>query len=447
MGKSVCVFVLGLALNGACLGATAFAAAGVPPGASAKCTKYVQGLPAEIETDFIMVPEDWDNPTASPLIPIFFYAPDLYQNQKWIAYFNGGPGGSTHGIYAYFKKYTPLSAGVPFLYIDQRGTGCSGSFPEVPVTLEGAKRMALYGTRSIVRDAEAVRRHLLKDKPWGIFGQSYGGYIVHRYIALYPKSVEHAVVQGASLMDNGIRWVETRLLAQQRAATEYLKQYPGDAEILEKARSQVPADYCQGNQTAVACGPGLLDGIAWGQIAFPKGWPNLHKTYAGLLKADGTLDLAYLGTLIPKQVDATDSMADFLVAVVPGRELPGGLLNTWSCQKAVPRMKRKGIDTNSWFYSECRGALSIQAKYDSFLKKIVKDDSIRLKDVHRSLKKNPGLQFHLFSGELDTFVARESYQQEVKKLGRLANFSFMNVMNIGHDWTNSKEVWAALKKY
>lgn len=435
-------------LAAAVLGLVQTAYAGTPPpGASAACVKYVQGLPSEIETDFLMVPEDWDHPTTSPQIPVFFYAPGLKTEKKFIAYFNGGPGGATHGVYTYLKSKVPLSAGVPFLYIDQRGTGCSGSYPNVPVTLESGKRLALYGTRNIVRDAEAVRKHLLGDQPWGIFGQSFGGYIVHRYIATFPKSLNLAVVHGSSLMKNGIRWVETRLMAQHRVSQEYLKIYPGDADILKSARAQVPEDYCQGNKTIQVCGAALLDNLAWSPITYPGRWPLLHQTLARLLKSDGKLDLAYLETLIPNQVTSEESVTDFMVAVIPGREVPGGLLNTWSCKKAVPRMKRRGVDSQSWFYSECRTALAAKATYDSFLKKLLKDDMIELSDVRKSLKKNPGLKFHLFSGEFDTFIARESYVEEVKALSKFSNFSFKNILNIGHDWLNGPEVWSALKSY
>ena len=79
------------------------------------------------------------------------------------------------------------------IYLDQRGNGCSDPYPAGPVntqfTTMTAQRLALYGSRSIVRDAEALRELLLgPGKSWSAFGQSFGGEIVHRYVEMLPQS-------------------------------------------------------------------------------------------------------------------------------------------------------------------------------------------------------------------------------------------------------------------
>lgn len=420
----------------------------LPSDLSKECLDYIKAMPPELEYDFIQVPEDWDHPETSPKLHIFYYTPKLHELEKLnitpIAYYNGGPGSPSHNIYEYFKKYTPLAEGVPFLYIDQRGTGCSSLYPEVPVTLEGAKRIGLYGTRNIVRDSEAIRKHLFKDhRKWRIFGQSFGGYIVHRYIQIAPEAIEKAYAHGASLMTDGIAWGMARMASQKRNGEAYDVKYPGDKEILAKARALFPKDYCNGNATVVSCGSGLLDYFGWSMLGFSNSWGNLHKAIGSLLKADGSFNLEYMQSQIPNQVDAKPSMIDFMVAVIPGRELPAGFLNTWSCKKATERFKAQGENPDEWQFNECRLSINAQATYDSFLDQIVEEDYLTPKMVAKSLKRNPKLDFYLYSGQLDSIVPVESFGEEVKWLRNRIHYT--NFLQTGHNWMAEAQIWSELK--
>jgi pimeloyl-ACP methyl ester carboxylesterase len=420
----------------------------LPPGLTKDCTDYIAKMPKELEIDFIKVPEDWDHPDTSRPIYIFYYAPNLHElaqmGIKPIAYFNGGPASPSHGIYEFFKDFKPAQ-GIPFLYLDQRGTGCSGQYPNVPVTLPGAEKIGLYGTRNIVRDAEAIRKHLFPDnRKWSIFGQSFGSLIVHRYIATFPGSIDKAFAHGASLMDDGIEWVVDRALSQKRVSSIYLQKFPGDDEILARARLLLPKNYCNGSKTVVQCGPGLLDAFAFNSLGFSRAWAGLHSQIIQILNPDGSLNYAFLKKNIPPTVSESETLTDFVVAVIPGREAPGGLSNTWSCKVAVPRLISRGEKPLDWMYSECRMELAGRAEYDPFLLRIVGEDYIRLGAVVRALRAYPALEFHLYSAELDTFGPREGYAQEIRALdGRIY---YTNFPTTGHDWINEPSIFADMQK-
>lgn len=421
----------------------------LPSDLSTDCLAFIDQLRADkAEFGFIQAPEDWNHPEGSPKLHIFYFGanPEALggNGSTPIVYFNGGPGGTPHHAYTVFKTF-PAAAGIPFLYIDQRGNGCSSPYPTVSTNLAGAVRLGRYGSRNIVHDAEAIRHTIFPDgRRWSVFGQSFGAAIVHRYIAIAPGALKKAFLQGDSLMNDGIAWSEDRMLSQKRIGDLYLNQFPEDEKIFASARAQLPADYCTGDGTSVTCGPALLDQFIGQSLAFPRNWASIHTTLGQMLTADGKLDPAFLAANLPATIDPNPSQGEFMVAVIPGRELPGGLLNTWSCQLAVPRLIDRGLDPSSWFYNECRGDLATRSTYDSFLKRIIEKDYLTIAQVANGLRDFPKLEMHLYSGELDSVAPREGFREEVARLGRRIYYS--NIANIGHDWTNAPQIWADLRR-
>jgi pimeloyl-ACP methyl ester carboxylesterase len=364
-----------------------------------------------------------------------------------MVYFNGGPGAPSHGIYEYFKenpKEYPLALDIPFLYLDQRGTGCSGELPQVSTDLIGARRMALYGTRNIVRDSDAVRRKLLGGRPWNAFGQSFGGYILHRYMAMFPNSLENVFIHGSSLMNNGTEWVEYRISSQERIGKIYAQQYPADEKTLSEARSIFPSDFCLGTPSLTQCGPGLLDYFGWAYLLSPGGWPGLHASIEQILTPDHKINFEFLKKVgLSPSAEKADSMSDFLVAVVPSLEIPGGAGQPWSCKPAMAELTRNGKAPEKWIFNECRMELAATHYFDVLFPKIIGRDLISISAVERGLDMNPDLKFYLYSGEFDPMVPRESYSEEVRELGD--RVQYMNSEKIGHNWADEPQLWLDFK--
>jgi pimeloyl-ACP methyl ester carboxylesterase len=85
------------------------------------------------------------------------------------------------------------------LMLDQRGTG--RSTPVGPATLAGRTpaQQAAYLTHfradAIVRDAEALRRHLGVER-WSVLGQSFGGFTALCYLSQAPEGLREALFTG-----------------------------------------------------------------------------------------------------------------------------------------------------------------------------------------------------------------------------------------------------------
>jgi pimeloyl-ACP methyl ester carboxylesterase len=138
--------------------------------------------------------------------------------------------GNTGWIKRVLKEYR-------LVLLDQRGTGLS-----TPVTAQTLRGLASPGaqadylrhfrTDNIVRDAEAIRRQLIGDRPWSILGQSYGGFCALRYLSAAPEGLKEVLITGGipSLtrpVDDVYRATYKRVIDKNRL---YYQRYPQDVE-------------------------------------------------------------------------------------------------------------------------------------------------------------------------------------------------------------------------
>lgn len=395
-----------------------------------ECENFKKSLPPEMIQDSIEVPENWDG-SHSPKIKVFYYYRDFKffdSNVLPTLFLNGGPGANSHQSYrTLFKR--PEFNEIPFVFMDQRGNGCSSPYPFTTTKPADLKRIRQYGTRSIVKDAEAIRKKLFLKK-WNLFGQSYGGYISFRYLILFPHSISKSFIHGSSLMDNGVLWTEYRMLAQRRAGLEYLKDYPNDLEIINRVKSQIPSTFCTKNfaidpQTNEkkfidqSCGDGLVDGSFYGILSIGKNyWKFIHDRISKLLDEKGNVSEAFLNQFSPDQlIDSSDVGRTFNMFIGNTRDVPGGLALNWACRLAYNNLIKNGYDPKSWLFSECYSELTWDFVGDSILRQEFKKDYIKLSDLKKSLRHHKELNLYLYSSYLDGYVAEESFQEMVHSLG------------------------------
>lgn len=155
----------------------------------------------------------------------------------YMVFFQGGPGsgsprplGNTGWIKRVLKEYR-------LVLLDQRGTGLST--PITAQTMRGlgspeaqAAYLRHFRTDNIVRDAEAIRKQLIGDKPWSILGQSYGGFCSMRYLSAAPEGLREVLITGGipSLTrptDDVYRATYKRVIEKNRL---YYQRYPNDVE-------------------------------------------------------------------------------------------------------------------------------------------------------------------------------------------------------------------------
>lgn len=131
------------------------------------------------------------------------------------------------------------------LMLDQRGTG--RSTPVGPATLAGrtpaeqADYLTHFRADAIVRDAEALRRHLGGER-WSVLGQSFGGFTALCYLSQAPEGLREAFFTGGlppigRHPDEVYAATYARVLDRTR---RYWAAYPEDRERFRAAVDRAP---------------------------------------------------------------------------------------------------------------------------------------------------------------------------------------------------------------
>ena len=406
------------------------------------CTEFTSKLPKDFFTGFVTVPENWENPSGRK-IDIFYYGRDLNPNNSTIAFFNGGPAASSHGAYETLNV-NPDSAKINLIYIDQRGTGCSDPFPAEP-TLETAERLTHYTSRSIVLDAEEIRVTLLgKNTKWKIFGQSYGGLIVHRYLSMKPESIVSAYAHGYSIMTNQTTWMKDRISSQNRVIKDYFKNYPQDKADLEKIKTLIPKNQCIENNGMKLCGPVIVD-LLRHPLGFQDSWEEMHWWIENLAKSLIELPNLMVGFSNMYLPDFTnDTLASGIINRI---EISKGKSDKAECFGAFSRLKAIGENPDLWPINECRVVMALQSnhKNSNLISSVKQVDATTLESVKNSLLKHPQVELYLYSGQKDVFVPVETFAEEVKALG--GRIKYQSFSDSGHEgFHTEKQIWDDLLK-
>ncbi|GAB2816587.1 alpha/beta fold hydrolase [Actinocorallia aurea] len=168
----------------------------------------------------------------------------------WLLYLQGGPGHrAPRGLPAWVET---AAQDYRVVLLDQRGTG--RSTPLTRQTLadhpDAAARLRLFRADSIVKDAELLRAHLTGGRPWGVLGQSFGGFCAVTYLSFAPEGLSEVFITGGlpsltATAEDVYRAAYPRVLAHNE---RFFARYPGDeetalrvAEILRKDDVRLPS--------------------------------------------------------------------------------------------------------------------------------------------------------------------------------------------------------------
>ncbi len=424
-----------------------------PEDLTSECREFIKSLPTDFGFNFIQVPENWDQHKDSLNLRIFYY---YYKPNETVApstiFFNGGPGFSGHNLLSAWKVLLPKYK-IPMIFIDQRGTGCSSPYPQIVSDTE-TDRFSHYGSRAIVRDAEAIRKTLLgENSKWQIFGQSYGGLIVHRYLTLYPENIKSVYSHGFAISNSPLGPYYEKMLGQNRIAEQYFASHSEVRNRLILIRQKIKSSQCFSKNTFKICGDGILDGIlaAYFNANLIK---DLEVTSTKLILPTGDLDLAFLNELASKHVISVYASADTNsgneqeIAAQNARkyigkmEMDSGISHSSDpahCKAIFRKLVLKGQRPNDWILNPCRFIISIQKAKISAQ---VKADPLDLLNVKKFISQNPSISFYLYSGSLDSFEPSELFQDESKKIPRIR---YTNFSNSGHEgFVTEPQVWKDL---
>lgn len=163
----------------------------------------------------------------------------------WLLFLQGGPGGKGSRPARLGGWMAEAAQRFRILMLDQRGTGLSTPLTRRSVLARGeAAEQVAYMRRfradSIVRDAEAFRRHL-GEESWSVLGQSFGGFCTLTYLSFFPESLDRALIAGGlppltAHADDVYRATYERIRSRNH---EYFTRFPEDRERLDAVAALV----------------------------------------------------------------------------------------------------------------------------------------------------------------------------------------------------------------
>lgn len=415
---------------------------------SSQCQEFLKELPSDYKYGWLQVPENWNGANLNKLQIKLFYYTNYKPGQIPIMFFNGGPLGEDHRSYKRFSaKNTENKLG--FIYMDQRGTGCSSPIPAA-TTEQGLRRASLYGTEMNVRDAEAIRKKILGHKtPWRIFGQSHGGSIVNRYIMMFPENILSAYSFAPSLFVDSADFYHRRIDIQNQIMKKVFETFPSAEKAFLKARSIIKDSDCIKTSTGEAvCGSVLLDGYFL-YLADPSDWVEFNKDIQTILTEDGRINIDAIKKHNEYTFDFFFSKNYPVIQAIMRQEITtaNGYDKRLDCSLGLERLKADGTDIEKLYVSECPVVnVAYNDKLLSLFKNAFPKIKIRSTITHdkilAGLAKNPKLQYFLYTGGLDGLTTPERYFEIAARSSQITHKHYPDK---GHFYYyDSEEFWSDL---
>jgi pimeloyl-ACP methyl ester carboxylesterase len=428
------------------------------------CQAFIKSIQDSYTYGWISAPVNYDSPGAGSA-KIFYYYKKTDHIKNPILFLNGGPGGSSHSSYSLFdKKMAELQIknNFDFIFMDQRGTGCST--PTYPFgadikTLETLKWSASLG---IVKDAEILREFLFGPKTkWKIFGQSYGAYIVYRYLEKFPASISKAYAHGNAIGVTNFDGSYFRILSQQTVLEKYFKNYPDDRlrmNLLNLFLSD--STKCFANSlNQQMCGAENLSPFVY-LLGFNTNWKFIHIYLRQIVPEKSVDDLAlknyvsqnvsqnfYYRQTLP--IDSTADQMTFFYNFAGLYDWDSTPLDAIKCEKIYARLKENKISTDQFLLNECMAPLQFKFKDQiaDFLKLKIDLTNPQFTDsvtVNKNLSQYK-IPLYSYSGELDCFVPKQFFTKQLKLFG--SKVIYRNFENSGHEgFYTERQIYSDLAK-
>lgn len=436
------------------------------------CETFRKTIPSDWQQGHLEVPEDPTSPDGIK-IKVFYYGKILADVPPTV-FFNGGPGISSHGSFRLFQttqtKLDPDKK-ISFVFIDQRGNGCSAYYPQETVFGTDADgeditdrekiidRLVHYGSRGIVSDSEFVRRHLLAEKKWNIFGQSFGTHVVHRYLQIAPAGVQSAHGHGNAINANPYTRQKERIASQIRVLDEYLKQFPEDKALIAVLNRELDPrlnpdrcfEYGEVGSGDVMCNYEVTGELV-GLLGFTDAWPELHDWF-GVLVKDGKLNEVELTRFLNLFYGGSSNPLNrkgFSGSVIAYVDRNTSQENPNYCYQ-IARDLALTVDLYRTGFHECTWQLGSDeedpnAPVGHWLAHL-KRDILTVEMFKQVLLKNAEIPFYWYSGERDSFVPVANFQEQLAATGSLPNVHYTHFKNTGHDGYYSEPlVWENIIK-
>lgn len=398
---------------------------------SGECRKFIRALDADLDYGFIAVPRNWKD-NRGKKTHIFFYGRFKGATAAPIVFINGGPGAPGWRLFKKFYEGKALD-GLPFIFFDQRGTGCSGQYPSLN---EAAYQFQQYSSESIVRDLEAMRKAVWSGKRWKVFGQSFGSLVAHRYVQIAPEGLAAVYAHGFALLNDVDQYRYVSGEYGLSFVRKYYDEYPGDRGVVSRFIEEAERQRCPGGAGLgrLSCVAELLPQELSNAIRDPRNWGAVHQKLNKL--SAGGLDR-------PQHEDASDerlSGRDIAIHTIVRQEyLPRRYdpADPFSCRDAMNRLISGRPREESIFFANCDDNHGeTLALYASNLS--IPVNYLSLDEFKNDLLRSPWVRFYLYSGEFDPYSPPPYFNDEARELaGRI---TYRMLPGAGHTefWNNEQ---------
>ncbi len=416
------------------------------------CAEFRSKIPADWQQGYLDVPEIPSRPDGHK-IKIFYYG-KIDPLLPPTVFFNGGPGETSHNSFRRLIKTQPEVEGadpISFVFIDQRGNGCSSFYPQ-GTTDETAERLRLYGTRGIVSDAELVRKHLLGDRPWIAFGQSYGAFVVHRYLQLAPEGLLSGHAHANALNADGYERMKLRIASQARVLEQYLTEFPSDRQAIDVLNRELVQNRCfefmDGEEQVKLCGFEVMESFV-SLLGFTDSWGELH-SWMEYLVIDGEIQTDeltnFLGVFAGGGAGNPLNIKRAANRVISWVDRNTVSMDEYYCYKAR-RDLLPAVDLKKSVFHECAWAMTqpeVSAPHPNWVT-FLKRDILTPTMFKEVVEKNSKIHFYWYAGMKDTYVPVETFKEQADLIQHLPNVHYTIFPNSGHDGFHSEQkVWDEL---
>ncbi len=443
--KNLKIFSIGLILFSSCI---SYGGVDAPSFINQQCKQFVKSIEQTHVYGWLKVAE---TPANLDRISVFYYFSKKASLKNPVIFFNGGPGLSFQSYNKSMedskrKFILDQKKDIDFIYMDQRGAGCSSAYP-VGIDSRTIEKLKWYGSAGIVRDAEELRKLLLGNNKWKIFGQSFGGYVVYRYLEMYPQAISKAYVHGYALGHSDLDVSHARILNHGIVLESYYKIYPSDRKrliILNKYLSD--KNKCFKKENTEVCGFEILPNLVQ-RIGFKSNWETLHLQIERFVPNDRVSEQAisdFVKQMVrfsdyhTKRVVGEDYFEKYSAALhfIGLYDMNNSALDYEKCLAIYQKMEKESkIKVGESLLDECKAPF--QHGYKDQIKPILankvqvsESNFVQMAKVKSNISKH-NISLYVYSGSFDSFIPKSLFQKEVSFLGDSVNY--MNFLNSGHE--------------
>lgn len=417
---------------------------------SKSCVSYIEELKKNPSISYGWIRNTEHNASIESEVNVFYQAKIVRDKNGSIVnpviFYNGGPGFDSHSVWNTLADLLTSNPQTSLITMDQRGNGCSSLYPKFQNDLDlSVSVLSAYGSRMIVSDSEVLRKHLNLEK-WTVFGQSYGGLIVQRYLELNPSSVSKAVMHGTPIG----AWTDSiqkeRFSSIAGTYRKFSAANPGFQQKVDEIAHLLPDTHCiySVERFVSVCGEGILSLFAPYLRAFNRqdlrdGFEqqinSLHKALSGGLDVRDARLTEYLSAYLNWTV-GTDDSRFFWEQVITKQEFTPGFTDSLNGARLTP-LDDPLISESSLF----RSYIFSNKSFENVNVDPIDVDTVKLNVVQQDI------DFYVFASEIDVISPANQVQEQVEGFLDTPNVKFLTFKDSGHEgFSTETEIFKVLKK-